>query len=317
MPPRPERQTMSGVMFEKAASDYLWWFKAHRKSVLSTRYAIRLLVKAFAGLTVEEMTFERLEDWLLEFSHERGDTREARSTANRYLVVVRGVLNHAAARHSIADRPWMELQSFRLSPLPATYLEKSDVVRLLNICDQNFRDLVHAAVLTGARYGELGRLTKDQVVTAPGERFQYILIKEGKTGSRAVYLNREATDLFSDLRNRSPSDHLFLRPNGEPWGRGHQISRMHIATRRAGIKRATFHTLRHTFAAHSLMGGASLEAVRRQLGHRNISTTVTYYGHLSESWRSRDAKKHNPAYLQEKQASEPGQDSISTVSSTG
>jgi hypothetical protein len=48
----------------------------------------------------------------------------------------------------------------------------------------------------------------------------------------------------------------------------------------AGLRRITFHALRHSYASHLIQAGASLVYVKEQMGHSSIQVTVDTYGHL-------------------------------------
>jgi integrase len=56
------------------------------------------------------------------------------------------------------------------------------------------------------------------------------------------------------------------------------------ACKRAGLRRISWHVLRHTFASHLVMRGVPLKAVQELMGHATIEMTMRY-AHLSPDVR--------------------------------
>ncbi|CAM3104068.1 tyrosine-type recombinase/integrase [Flavobacterium frigoris] len=80
-----------------------------------------------------------------------------------------------------------------------------------------------------------------------------------------------------------PSKYVFEgQYAGEPYSTGSAQQVMRAALKKSGLsKKATVHTLRHSFATHLLESGTDIRYIQKFLGHASIKTT-TIYTHVSK-----------------------------------
>lgn len=132
----------------------------------------------------------------------------------------------------------------------------------------------------GLRLSELLALTVSDI---DSERMQ-LWVRNGKgLRDRGVPLSESTLELlrayWRDHRRRSRSPLIFEshKSPGKPYHPTALQRAFSSALRKTGIrKRATVHTLRHSYATHLLEGGVHLRVIQMLLGHRSSKTTARY-----------------------------------------
>jgi len=85
------------------------------------------------------------------------------------------------------------------------------------------------------------------------------------------------TSLFNELKALGTDGYIFVNYKEERMTAVGAHKRLKKAIAIAGLPSdISWHWLRHSCASHSLLNGASLESVRKKLGHSSISITNTY-----------------------------------------
>lgn len=216
--------------------------------------------------------------------------RKRRATANRSLTMLKAALNRAFHRGRVAsDTAWRKVKPFAGVEKPVIrYLSVDEARRLINACTSDFRRLVEAALLTGCRYSEITNLRCADFNTDSDT----VNIHQTKAGKpRHVVLTSEGRA----LSGRHASAHIFVRDDGQPWGKSHQQRPLIEASAIAKISPAVnFHVLRHTHASHLAMKGVGLAVIAAQLGHADTRMTERHYAHLAPSYVADTIRAHFP-----------------------
>lgn len=287
-----------------ALADYLKAYEARGgKAAKKVEAVISFsILPALGGIPVGKLTKRRVQSWFDEIASSmpsvRGKKggpakvrkprvdpeaqRRRRSTANRILTVLKAALNHAHAERRVASKSaWESVRPFRaVDAARVRFLDDDEAVRLTRACSDEFRPMVQAALLTGARYGELCRL---RVADIANGSIQVRMSKGGKP--RHIFLTTEGTQLFQDATlGKSPDAWVFSKSSGAPWGASHQARPFRDAVKRAGLGSLSFHELRHTYASRLIMRGVPLAVVAEQLGHADTRMVSKHYGHLAPSF---------------------------------
>jgi integrase len=224
------------------------------------------------------------------------DVRKRQTSANRCLSWLKAALNHAWAEKratGVESRDeWMRVKPFEgVDVARARYLSPAECKRLLNACEGDFRTLVHAALLTGARYGELARLRVGDFNNEAGT----LHVRKSKANKdRHIVLTDEGRFFFAQLSAGRLASDLLL---GREWKKANQSDPMKAACKRAKIEPAVgFHQLRHTWASLSAMNGVPLFVIAKALGHSDTRMVEKHYGHLSQSYVAEAIRKGAPRF---------------------
>nr|WP_040607529.1 integron integrase [Salinisphaera shabanensis] len=109
-----------------------------------------------------------------------------------------------------------------------------------------------------------------------------------KAGYGAVYLPNALATKYANAAHELAWQYVFPSSRLSKDPRSGATRRHHVnekglqqsvkrAVRRAGInKKASCHTLRHSFATHLLERGSDIRTVQELLGHKNVQTTMLY-----------------------------------------
>lgn len=152
------------------------------------------------------------------------------------------------------------------------YLKKDEVKEIISLC-RTLREkaIILTLAYSGIRLRELCALRVSDI--NPIERS--VLVRDGKgSQDRIVYVPAKCVSVlkrYIKKERRMPGERIFW---GQPGVLRRTVKR--IARRTTITKNVYPHIFRHSLAMNLLTNGCDLISIQKQLGHRNIQTTLIY-----------------------------------------
>ncbi len=175
--------------------------------------------------------------------------------------------------------PAANIEKFRIPKRSLPRFMTSDELRkFFAACSEDERRLFCTILLTGMRKGEIAHLTWEDINFELGVIFIQAKPEIGwqpKTDERIIPISPTLQQLLLEQFARQRSKQwVFANQKGQP--DRHILEKLKRICRRAGIRAATVHALRHSFGAHLRMAGVSLADIADLLGHKDLATTQIY-----------------------------------------
>jgi integrase len=204
----------------------------------------------------------------------------SKASANRTLTSLKAALNLAVANRLVtasAVQEWRDVKPYRdAGKRRDLFLDLKQRRALLAQVSGALKNLLEAAMLTGARAGELVNATRGQFDARTG-----CISFKGKTGPRTVPLSTPALTLFKRLaESKLPAARLLVRGDGKPWAHSDWDELVRDAAKAAELPEKTcLYTLRHSFITQAIQDGLSILDVARLVG-TSVMMIEKHYGHL-------------------------------------
>jgi site-specific recombinase XerD len=156
-----------------------------------------------------------------------------------------------------------------------TVLSSDEVKKILSYIRQPmYRAILLLIYSCGLRISECTNLKVADI-----DRSRMVVTVRGKGEKyRIVPIHEKVLDILRQYwRIDRPYPYLFLGYSGKPISSGSVRAAFRDACQKAGIKKkATVHTLRHSYATHLLENGVSIRIIQGALGHSSSRSTARY-----------------------------------------
>lgn len=313
------------ILFEDYYQEWLNTYKIGKLARITEqeyRYTHKQIESLLPHVKLSEMTRLRYQQFINDFVH--GDEKQRASRhlngdepyhSKASVEKLHGHI-HAAVIDAVADGLiksdfcfHVELGGHAGKSTQLKYLELDDMKKLATEVNMNIKlsstskSMIYTGLLTGMRVAEVSALTWSDIdwnkkTIRVNKSWDYVYgqkFKRTKTVSsiRTISVTDKLLDHLKQLHSLQMAaqldnpDHLvFMNQRGRIPSPGSCDSLLKKYHKELGIKRISFHGLRHTHASYLLYSGVKMEYISKRLGHKNTAITRNIYAHLLEADQS-------------------------------
>jgi len=272
------------ISFKKLVSEYLKWCDDNHVRSDRDHTACKNLLGFFKGYNAS-----RINLWLIEkYKKQRKELGKTARTINIELATLRHMYNKSIEFNLLTESPIKGLKLLKQEVKEIRVLGENEFQRLYNAASEHFRPVLLFAYFTGCRKSEIRLLKWENVNIEDG----YVLITKTKNyEERTIYLNNILKDKLKILKKSSKSEYVFTHNNELYKSRSAWRKSWDIALKNSGVKKCTFHDLRHSFVSNLIVNeGVDFETVMSLSGHKSLSM-LKRYTHTNKKAKQEAVKK--------------------------
>lgn len=287
-------------------------------TLASYRNNFRIHIKPYIGkIPIRKLTGSQIQGCLNKIGG-------SYSTFVKNFNIINGAMKKAVKRKKIIRNPCEDVEFPKNDKREMRVLTQEEQQKFIEVLEgEYYRPMLMMYLFSGLRLGEGIPLTwedvdlENQTIRVNKKAISchdyashsapQVVEKSCKTPSstRTVLLSDIPTDVLKKHKQKmmdrakelgeewSESNLVFINSRGNMVYSRNLQRILYKIFDKAGIKGATMHTLRHTYATRCFEVGIDIKAISEQLGHADVGTTYDTYVHLLREMKVKEIKKLN------------------------
>ncbi|HVO67410.1 MAG TPA: tyrosine-type recombinase/integrase [Syntrophales bacterium] len=279
-----ERKSKACQSFERFAWE---WFNVYVKSnnkfseIRSKKMILKNhLIPHFGKTGIGQITSFQVE----QFKSQKKENGLTDKSINNFLTVLSKSLKTADEWYGLGNIP--KIRMLKAAPQRYDFLTLEESETLLSHAEGIWHEMLLMGLKAGLRYGEIRALEWSDInwgtgrITIRRAVYRDVIDSPKSNKERHIPMTSQIRSVLE--KRKKKSGFVFADEKGYLLEENKPRRALIKICRKAGLREIGWHVLRHTFASHLVMAGASLKAIQELLGHSSIQTTMRY-AHLSPS----------------------------------